>query len=113
MSSSAKRKGSRVERWVVNQLQDFGLVAWKTPLSGALGGKWSGDVRIESGDMVYRVEVKSRKNGEGFKTLMDWLGNNHFLILKRDRRDPIVTMEWKTFQELLHRAGENDFEIGE
>lgn len=113
MSSSAKRKGSRVERWVVNQLQDRGLVAWKTPLSGALGGRWSGDIRIEAGEHVYKVEVKARKNGTGFKVLEDWLGDNHFLVLKRDRQDPMVTMEWKTFQDLLARAGEDDIEVGE
>ena len=46
MSSASKRKGSGYELEVVKAHLALGIDATKTPLSGALGGKYSGDVQI-------------------------------------------------------------------
>lgn len=103
MSSPSKVKGSRVEREVVARLIESGIDAVKVPLSGALGGCWSGDVFLQThaGQMV--AEVKARRNGEGFATLERWLANCQLLILKRDRQSPFVAMPWETFVTLAHR----------
>jgi hypothetical protein len=46
-------------------------------------------------------EVKARKNGEGFKVLEGWLGENDLLLLKRNRQDPMAVMPWRTLVPLL------------
>lgn len=67
MSKHNKANGSRYEREFVQQCQDFGLVAQRVPLSGAMAG-YPGDV-IVSDEIV--IECKYRKNGTGFKRLYD------------------------------------------
>ena len=74
-----------------------GVPAEKVPLSGSLGGKYSGDLIVAG----KKAEVKARKGGEGFKVLERWLANNEYLFLHRTRRPPFVAMEWETFLELL------------
>lgn len=87
-----------MEREIVHLHRDAGLPAERVPLSGAAGGGFSGDVIID-GDL--RAEVKARAHGEGFKTLERWLGDNHFLFLRRDRSTPIVVMPWDVYLKLM------------
>jgi hypothetical protein len=60
------------------------------PLSGAARGRFGGDVSVPLLGGDRRVEVKSRSNG--FRRLYDWLGNHDFLIVKADRREPLLVM---------------------
>ena len=72
--------------------------------AGQLGKTVSADVDafIEGSDKPpWKVEVKARANGEGFKKLEEWLGDNEFLVLRKDRSEPMVCMSWKTFKRLL------------
>ena len=87
MSSKSKIKGSRVEREVVAEFEKSGIRAERMPLSGAAGGSFSGDVVMwpPGYQMPWKIEVKARKSGEGFKTLERWMGENDLLVLKRDR----------------------------
>lgn len=62
----SKAKGSRYEREFVAKCDELGLPAEKMPLSGALGGKYSGDVLVAD---EWRIECKYRKDGAGFKRL--------------------------------------------
>jgi Holliday junction resolvase len=99
-----RRKGSRVEREIVALHKQTGIHAERVPLSGAAGGSFSGDVDFypfgpDEEPLV--GEVKARRNGEGFKTLERWLGENDVLFLKRDRTDPMVVLPWRTYQRLL------------
>jgi hypothetical protein len=84
-----RHKGDRVERGVVRALQDHCLDAQRVPLSGA-GGRFGGDVSVRLLGRDRRVEVKSRANG--FRRLYDWLGDHDFLIVKADRRKPLVIL---------------------
>ena len=95
-------KGSRVEREIVAMLTRDGIEARKQPLSGALDG-WKGDIVIHHEDLDLVCEVKARKNGEGFSTLEKWLGANDILMLKRDRTEPMVAMNYGTFKWLLNK----------
>ena len=97
---SAKSKGTRVEREMVKKLEGEDIPAWRVPMSGALGGSLNADLKIGP-EKEWDVEVKARSGGGGFVQLERWLGNNHFLFLKRDRQDPLVTMEWGVFVELF------------
>ena len=40
----SRRKGVRTERSIVNALQGYGLSAVRVPLSGAVGGRFAGDI---------------------------------------------------------------------
>tara|TARA_R100001082_G_scaffold108825_2_gene84728 strand:- start:88 stop:459 length:372 start_codon:yes stop_codon:yes gene_type:complete len=108
---TSRNKGSRVERELVNKLRDCGVYAERVPLSGSAGGQFSGDLVIPvkngslqaiSPDMKeLRAEVKARKDGAGFIQLEKWKGDNDLLFLKRDRREPMVVMDWDLFLGLL------------
>lgn len=98
MTPAGRRtKGSRVERELVAKHIQAGIPAKRVPLSGAQAG-WKGDIRI--GDYLV-AEVKARANGEGFATLERWLADNALLFLKRDRKQPMVVVEWETYLRLV------------
>ena len=99
---SPKRKGTRVERELVNELVALGLPCFRVPLSGAAGGQWSGDIHVPLLGRVLRAEVKSR--GDGFKQLYAWLAGFDLLIVKADRRDPLVVLPLALVVELMLAA---------
>ena len=104
----SRDKGARVERELVNKLKEAGIDAKKVPLSGAVEG-YKGDIALsrlgepfaEKVSIDWIAEVKARKNGEGFKTLEGWLGENDVLFLKRNNANPIVVLTWDNFVELV------------
>ena len=97
MGMKSKRKGYRIERELVQLHKAAGIDAHRVPLSGAVGGSYSGDLIVGE----YRAEVKARGNGGGFVTLERWLGDNDLLFLKRDRAEPLVVMPWAVYVRLL------------
>ncbi len=104
MTNRQKHKGNRVENQMVKLLLDADIPAQRVPLSGQVGGLFSGDIRIAEN---YTAEVKARKNGEGFATIQRWLGENDFLFLKQDRKSPIVVMTWEMFITLMIDTRDN------
>jgi hypothetical protein len=60
------------------------------PLSGAARGRFGGDVSVPLLGVDRRIEVKARRNG--FAQLYAWLGDHDFLILKADRKEPLVVL---------------------
>ena len=98
MGARAPRRGSRIEREVVALHREAGLEAERTPLSGALGGDFAGDV-IVAGRL--RAEVKARAKGDGFRTLERWLGPNDLLFLRRNGCAPLVVMDFSLYARLL------------
>lgn len=114
MPNRSKQKGSRIEREIVQLHRDIGIDAERVPLSGAAGGSFSGDIEITyckfddpyephpKPDLhMLRAEVKARSNGQGFATLERWKGDNDLLFLRRDRRPPLVVMDWETYAKLI------------
>ena len=71
MSSSHKRKGTRVENEIVNLFQAEGFNAKRQPLSGALID-FPHDVQVKDLYEGTNIEVKARKSGEGFTQLDKW-----------------------------------------
>ncbi len=99
MSSSAKRKGTRVENEIKKMLQHQGIECRRQPLSGALSD-FPHDLRaVVKGYGPLIIECKARK--EGHKTLDRWLGKAEALVIKGNYQDPCVYMTWKTFTDLL------------
>lgn len=97
MANASKRKGSRIEREIVELHRALGIEAERIPLSGAAGGSFVGDVRIAG---LGSAEVKARANGAGFTTLERWLGPHPALFLRRDRQAPLVLLTWETYARL-------------
>lgn len=99
MSGKRSRdKGGRIEREIVKSHTDNNIQCEKVPLSGSIGGSFKDDVLING---KYLGEVKSRKDGSGFRTILKWLGDSDFLFLRRDRTEPIVVMEFDMYLKLL------------
>lgn|SRR5262249_46945846 len=97
---SPKRKGTRVERELVNLLVELGLPCFRVPLSGAAYGEC--DIHVPLLSRTLRVEVKCR--GDGFKQLYDWLSGSDLLIVKADRRDPLAVLPLALVVELMLAA---------
>jgi Holliday junction resolvase len=85
-----RQKGSRVERAIVAALQAHGFASERVPLSGAARGRFGGDVSIPLLGVDRRIEVKARRNG--FAQLYGWLGDHDFLVVKADRKEPLVVL---------------------
>ena len=103
---ASRNKGQRREREVCRLLIDAGVHAERVPLSGAAGGAYSGDIDAWIDGMeeaAWVGEVKSRKDGRGFQTVLEWLGLNDFLIIWKDREEPRVVLPWSRFKELIKR----------
>jgi Holliday junction resolvase len=104
VGKASRDKGARVEREMVDRHKAIGIHAARVPLSGAAGGRFSGDVDVYAfgADAAPLVsEVKARKDGAGFATLERWLGDNDLIFLRRDRADPLVVLPWSTWQRML------------
>jgi hypothetical protein len=96
---SPKRKGNGFEHEVTAQLQDCGLPAERTPLSGAVKtSRFDHDVSCPVRGIDRRIECKRRKRS--FGTIDKMLGGNFALIVRDDRSRPLVVMTLQTFAEL-------------
>jgi len=98
MANPQKRKGAGFELEVVKWHKDRGYDSEKQPLSGALGGKFSGDVRVEG--MI--SECKRRK--KSFTSLYDALaqgGGNDLLFVRDDGKEMLVVMPAETYECFL------------
>ncbi len=92
-----RRKGDRVERLVLAELKAAGLEAKRVPLSGSAIG-YPGDLSVTFGARKRCVEVKARAD---FRTLHSWLEGRDALILKADRRNPLLVVRLADVLELL------------
>lgn len=99
---SARRKGGTVERKVVNRLNEM-VFAERVPLSGGTDYA-KGDVELACLGGL-RMEIKSRKNGEGFLMLDAWLADNDLLVLNRNRAEDMIVMRWEIFERFLRAIG--------
>jgi hypothetical protein len=83
---------------LVRLLQDHGLGAERVPLSGAVGGSYVGDLTVPLIGRDHVVEVKVR--GTGFNQLYDWLDGRDILVVKADRKEPLVVIPIKLAVEI-------------
>ena len=102
MSKASRDKGARREREFVNMFRDWGLKAQRVPLSGATEyAKGDIDLYLQGRDAPLVGEVKARAKPP--KMVMDWLGENDFLLVKGDREKPFVVLPIRTFKELVSK----------
>jgi len=90
---ASRAKGNRCERAIVRALQDAGFAAERVPLSGSAGGSYCGDLTVPLLGVDRIVEVKVR--ARGFAQLYDWLERRDLLVVRADRREPLVILPFK------------------
>jgi hypothetical protein len=98
MGKPSRDKGLRSERAVVRLLQAHGFAGERIPLSGAAGGRYSGDVSVPLLGIDRKIEVKCR--ADGFRELYRWLQGADFLVVRADRREPLVVLPLKLAAEI-------------
>ena len=99
---SPRQKGDRVERAIVKALQAAGFGAERVPLSGSAGGSYKGDVTVPLLGVDRCTEVKARANG--FRELYAWLVDRDLLVVKADRREPLVVLPLRLALEVAKAA---------
>jgi len=110
MAKASRDKGLRRERAIVDIHTKCGLSAERVPLSGALRYRGNGaDVDLYvRGSEPLKAEVKARGEGDGFKTLERWLGENDALFLWRDRAPPMVVLPLHVWLEIAGRSARSN-----
>ncbi len=98
----SRSKGARTERSIVKLLQAGGLAAVRVLLSGAVGGRFAGDIVLPLLGHDLCVEVKAR--AQGFRGLYSWLNGRDVLIVKADRREPLVVVRLSLAAEIARVA---------
>jgi hypothetical protein len=87
---------------LVKLLQNAGFGAERVPLSGSACGRFGGDLTVPLLGVDRTVEVKARANG--FRELYSWLADHSLLVLKADRREPLVIVPWRLAIEIAVMA---------
>ncbi len=98
---SAKAKGTKLEKWVVAQLESLGIRARRQPGSG-IYQDFPHDCHFELPDGSMIVEAKSWKFG--WRTGDNAMGKADMLVIKRDFGEPCVYMTWRTFARVVGLA---------
>ncbi|MFG1399866.1 hypothetical protein [Roseixanthobacter pseudopolyaromaticivorans] len=107
MGKKSRDKGARIERAIVKLLQDFGLCAERVPLSGQgaiarASDRFGGDVHVPVLGQDERLEVKARATG--FARIYAWLEGNYGLVIKADRKDPLIVLRLSDAARVLECA---------
>src|SRR5690242_1913149 len=99
---ASRDKGNRAERSIVKFLQAQGFAAERVPLSGSAGGSYLGDLTVPllGVDRVVEVKVRAR----GFAQLYAWLTGRDLLVVRADRREPLVIAPWALALEVATAA---------
>jgi hypothetical protein len=101
----SRSKGVRAERSIVNALRASGIAAVRVPLSGAVGGRFVGDIILPLMGRDLCVEVKARS--DGFRELYSWLTNRDVLVVKADRQEPLVVLRLSLAAQIAKLAAES------
>jgi Holliday junction resolvase len=97
----SRYNGARTERGTVNALKASGIAA-RVPLSGAVGGRFAGDIVLPLLGRDLCVEVKAQ--ADGFRELYSWLTKRDVLNVKADCQEPLVTLRLSLAAEIAKVA---------
>ena len=102
MANRNKTKGTYHEKWFVKWLTKIGIKAKRQPLSGSLGGEYSGDIKLELKGKELVGEVKYR-DVSNFPSPFKVLEGRDIAFYKRRRGTPqtLVIMSGEMFEQLM------------
>ena len=100
----AKVKGASFEREVVNWHLEKGVPAERIPLSGAVKGNYSGDLKIGP-EQALLAECKRR--ARAWQDLYDALDQDgsDMLFIRKDRERTLVVLPLETYEAFLEWIG--------
>ena len=107
MANRNKNKGTYHEKWFVEKLNQIeaNIEAKRVPLSGSLGGEYSGDIHltINGNKLVGEVKYRDKSN---FPSPFSVLENRDIAFYKRRRGTPqtLVIMTGEQFQQLMENS---------
>tara|TARA_S200000501_G_scaffold378985_2_gene445821 strand:+ start:4932 stop:5255 length:324 start_codon:yes stop_codon:yes gene_type:complete len=87
MATKSRRKGNYHEKKIEKTLSEMGLKVKRQPLSGSLGGEYTGDLLLEIEGQRLVVEVKYR-NGNSFPSAFTTFKDRDVVIYKRRTGTP-------------------------
>jgi Holliday junction resolvase len=105
MGGKASRdKGANFEREVVNWPKDRNVEAERVPLSGAVKGNYSGDLKIGP-EQALLAECKRR--ARAWQDLYDALDQDgsDMLFIRKDRERTLVVLPLETYEAFLEWIG--------
>jgi len=105
MGGKASRdKGANFEREVVNWHKERNVEAERIPLSGAVKGNYSGDLKIGP-QQALLAECKRR--ARAWQDLYDALDqdNSDMLFIRKDRERTLVVLPLETYEAFLEWIG--------
>lgn len=91
MANKSKLKGTYHEKWCVRWLEHYGIEAKRQPLSGSLGGEFTGDLKVKLRGVEKIAEVKYRST-TGFPSPFTVLENRDLAFYKRRIGSPQVVV---------------------
>jgi len=102
MANKNKLKGTYHENWFVKWLKEIGIQAKRVPLSGALGGEYSGDIHLKVNGRKLVGEVKYRDKSN-FPSPFKVLEGRDIAFYKRRTGTPqtLVIMSGDQFKQLM------------
>jgi hypothetical protein len=107
MANRNKSKGTYHEKWFVDWLNQIKakIEAKRVPLSGSLGGEYSGDIHLYLNGRKLVGEVKYRDKSN-FPSPFSVLENRDIAFYKRRRGTPqtLVIMTGEQFQQLMENS---------
>ena len=102
MANRNKNKGTYHEKWFVDWLTKAKIKAKRQPLSGSLGGEYSGDIKLElfGQELVGEVKYRDKSN---FPSPFKVLEGRDIAFYKRRRGTPqtLVIMSGEMFEQLM------------
>ena len=105
MVNRNKNKGTYHEKWFVKWLTEIGIKAKRQPLSGSLGGEYSGDIKLElfGQELVGEVKYRDKSNFPSPYTVLD---KRDIAFYKRRTGSPqtLVIMTGEQFLTLMENA---------
>ena len=105
MANRNKIKGTYHEKWIVDWLTKAKMKAKRQPLSGIVGGEYSGEIKLELFRQELVVEVKYRDKSN-FPSPFTVLDRRDIAFYKRRTGSPqtLVIMSGDQFLKLMENA---------
>jgi Holliday junction resolvase len=109
MANKNKQKGSYHERKIEDWFKQLDIEAERQPLSGSLGGKYRGDIKLNLRGMELIVEVKYRDKSN-FPSPFSVLEGRDMAVFKRRTGSPqtVVIMPAELFERLVSKENNHD-----